>query len=88
MAGHTGPYEVLCRTLSKLRKGQSITQQELADRLGKPQSFVSKYESGERKIDVIEFIDIVQSLELDPAEVLTGLIKNNGTSAFLTNNKK
>lgn len=76
MAGHNGSYEVLYEKLSKLRKGQSITQQELADRLGKPQSFVSKYESGERKVDVIEFIDIVSAMELNPALILSGLIEN------------
>ncbi|KZY78563.1 hypothetical protein A3740_00905 [Oleiphilus sp. HI0068] len=83
MAGHNGPYEALYRTLGKLRKGQSITQQELADRLGKPQSFVSKYESGERKVDVIEFIDIVHSMGLDPAQVLADLINSTGAPKFL-----
>lgn len=71
MAGHTGHYEVLCGFLSNLRKEQSITQQELASRLGKPQSFVSKVESGERKVDVVEFIEIVSVLKLDPVEELS-----------------
>ena len=70
MAGHTGRYEVLCSFISNLRKEQSITQQVLASRLGKPQSFVSKIESGERKIDVIEFIEIVDALKLDPVDAL------------------
>ena len=42
-----------------------MTQQQLADRLGKPQSFISKYEGGERRIDVIEFIAIPEALQMD-----------------------
>ena len=71
MAGHTGPYEVLVEQLTKLRKEQSLTQKELAERLGKPQSFVSKYESGERKLDVIEFILISQQIGVDPKEAFS-----------------
>jgi transcriptional regulator with XRE-family HTH domain len=40
------------------RKRAGLTQQQLATRLGKPQSFVAKYENGERRIDVIQFIAI------------------------------
>ena len=65
------PYEVLVEQLTKLRKEQSLTQKELAERLGKPQSFVSKYESGERKLDVIEFILISQQIGVDPKEAFS-----------------
>jgi transcriptional regulator with XRE-family HTH domain len=47
-----------------------MTQQQLADRLGKPQSFISKYEGGERRIDVIEFITIAEALEMDPSRAI------------------
>ena len=75
MAGHTGPYEVLAEQLTKLRKEQSLTQKELAERLGKPQSFVSKYESGERKIDVVEFIAITEKVGVSPLDVLSKLLR-------------
>ena len=42
------------------RKELNLTQAELASKLSKPQSFVSKYESGERKIDAVELIDLIQ----------------------------
>lgn len=61
-------YQRLQEALKELRKSLSVTQKELADLLGKPQSFVSKYESGERNIDVIEFVDICQALNLDPTK--------------------
>jgi len=70
MAGQSGRHEVLRKLLTDLRKKQSVTQSELASRLKKQQSFVSKYEIGERNIDVIEFIEILVALNLDPVETL------------------
>lgn len=43
-----------------------MTQVELADRLNRPQSFVSKYERGERRLDVVEFAQIVHALSGSP----------------------
>lgn len=47
-----------------------LTQAELSARLGKPQSFVSKYERGERRLDVVEFVEIARELSLDIPKVL------------------
>ncbi|GAC65293.1 hypothetical protein ET1_15_01010 [Edwardsiella tarda ATCC 15947 = NBRC 105688] len=47
-----------------------ITQAQLAQVLGKPQSFVSKIESGERRLDIIEFVHIARQLSLDLNTVL------------------
>ena len=44
--------------------------QQLADRLGKPQSFISKYEGGERRIDVIEFVAISEALQMDASRAI------------------
>jgi transcriptional regulator with XRE-family HTH domain len=52
------------------REKVGMTQQQLADRLGKPQSFISKYEGGERRIDVIEFIAIADALEMDASRAI------------------
>ena len=46
----------------------------MADRLGLPQSYVSKYESGERRIDLVELMDIVKFLELEPSKVIPKLV--------------
>lgn len=67
-------YEKLQALLRELRKSQDIRQQELAERLGRPQSYVSKYESGERNIDLIELIDVAKSIDLDPAIVISELV--------------
>lgn len=48
------------------RKRLRLTQVDLACRLGKPQSFVSSYESGQRRLDLVEFLRVAHALELDP----------------------
>lgn len=62
------------RCLKKRRVGAGLTQRDLAARLSRPQSFVAKYESGERRIDVIEFLDIAEAVGFDPAEFLRKLL--------------
>ena len=61
--------------LRSLRERRHLTQTDVADRLAKPQSFVAKYEGGERRLSVIEFIDVVRALEANPADVLLRFIK-------------
>lgn len=60
--------------LRHARKKAGLTQEELNQRLGKYKSFVSKYESGERRLDVMEFIDIAEALDLDAASVLKAVM--------------
>ena len=52
------------------RRSAGLTQVGLAERLKRPQSFVSKYERGERKLDVIEFCEVCRALEVDPVAFL------------------
>jgi len=56
------------------RQKAGLTQQQLAKRLRRPQSFVSKYEGGERRIDVVEFLWVVRAMKADPMAVLRALI--------------
>jgi transcriptional regulator with XRE-family HTH domain len=60
--------------LSAARQRSGLTQQEVADRLQKPQSFVAKYEGGERRLDVIEFVSVARAIGADPARILSKLI--------------
>jgi transcriptional regulator with XRE-family HTH domain len=62
-------YERLIALLVAVRKKADIRQQALAKKLGKPQSFVAKYEGGERRIDVVEFIEIVRAVGGDPVRL-------------------
>ena len=52
------------------RKTARLTQAELAGRLNRPQSFVSKYERGERRLDVVEFGEVARAIGLDPLRFL------------------
>jgi len=56
--------------LIQARKSVALTQVELAVRLGRPQSFVSKYERGERRLDIIEFCEVCRALGNDPVRFL------------------
>jgi transcriptional regulator with XRE-family HTH domain len=60
---HSPDYARFLSLLTGARKDAGIVQQELADKLGRPQSFVAKIEGGERRIDVIEFIAIARALD-------------------------
>jgi len=63
--------------LKQKRKDKNLTQWELAKQLNMPLSFVGKYEQGERRLDVIELMDIAEALDFDPAEVFVELKKIN-----------
>ena len=56
------------------RKRAGLTQQQVADALGVPQSYVAKYEGGERRLDVLEFIAVVQAIGADPVKMLEKLL--------------
>lgn len=72
MAGavRTIAYQNLLKDLVSHRLEQGLSQADLALRLGKPPSFVGKYELGERRLDIVELIVILKALELNLAEVL------------------
>lgn len=70
---HTPEYEYFRALLVAAREKAELTQAEVASRLKKPQSFVAKYEGGERRLDVVEFIEICLALGIDPHAVLTDL---------------
>jgi len=72
------PYTRLQDALIEARHTQSLTQVQVAHRLGKPQSFVSKYESGERRLDVIEFIEVCKVLNVKPTLIIRQLEINDG----------
>src|SRR5206468_1418679 len=56
--------EALQQVLRQMRLGAGLRQEDLAARLMEPQSFVSKYESGERRLDLIELRHICSALNM------------------------
>ena len=73
-------YERLIALLVALRKRADIRQQALAKKLGKPQSFVAKYEGGERRIDLVEFIAIVRAVGGDPVRMFREFIAGESSA--------
>lgn len=59
-------HRALVTVLVASRNEAKLTQRDLAERLGKPRSYISKIESGERIPRVTEFCEIAQALKLDP----------------------
>jgi transcriptional regulator with XRE-family HTH domain len=65
----------LAATLVKLRREAGMRQIDLAEKLGVYQSWVTHMESGQRRIDVIELIELGRILGFDPADVVRKLAK-------------
>ena len=58
------------------RETAGLTQAQLAEKLGEYQSFVARLESGQRRIDVIEFLDLASTLGFDPAKTIRLIGRN------------
>ena len=63
---HTEDYFRLRTMLREARIKRQVTQADLAAALGKPQSYIAKYEGGERRLDVIELLAILDGLDISP----------------------
>lgn len=59
---YSAEYQQLCALLRQLRLEAGLTQVQVAERLNVPQSFVSKYESGERRLDIIELRHVADAI--------------------------
>ena len=59
--------------LIRLREEKGLSQRELSKKLKRVQTFVSKYERGERRLDVVEFLEIAKALKANPHEVIDKL---------------
>jgi len=76
----TPEYQRLLVILIEQRTRVGLTQADVARALKKPQSFVSKYEHGERRLDIIETIALCKILELPPQQLLLELTKGKTSS--------
>jgi transcriptional regulator with XRE-family HTH domain len=69
----TSEYNFVLERFVSARKAADLTQNQLAQKLGKPQSFVSKVERHERRLDVVEFVTMCTALDLAPQDILAEL---------------
>lgn len=67
---HSSEHRRLVRLLRTLREGSGLRQVDLAERLERPQSFVSKYEAGERRLDLVELRAICVALDANLIELV------------------
>jgi transcriptional regulator with XRE-family HTH domain len=70
----TPTYARFREILIEARQAAGLTQADLAGRLMRPQSYVSKFERGERRLDVVEFLEVAQAMGQDPFRLLTELL--------------
>jgi transcriptional regulator with XRE-family HTH domain len=66
-------YEHFRALLIERRRATGLTQVEVAALLKKDQSYVSKYESGVRRLDVVEFLAVASAIGFDPASFIEEL---------------
>lgn len=62
--------------MKRMRLAANLTQAALSARIQRPQSFVAKYEGGERRIDVIEFVEIAEAIGFDPVAFIEEFTKS------------
>ena len=55
------------------RKKAGLTQSDVAEKAGRPQSFVAKYEGGERRLDIVEFLELANIIGFDALDLLKTL---------------
>jgi transcriptional regulator with XRE-family HTH domain len=68
-------HKALIALLIERREALGMTQTQLADRLGEYQSLVARLESGQRRVDVVEFLELAEVLGFDPAKALAAVRK-------------
>lgn len=72
-SAHSRDYKVFRELLRSLRRDAELTQEDVAGTLGVHQSYVSKYETGERRLDVVELLAVCKALKIPPSTFLKQL---------------
>ena len=73
-------HELFLDLLIEARSRARLTQIDVAKRLNRPQSFVAKYENGERRIDIVEFVVLAKALEAEPLGLFKTYLKRMARS--------
>lgn len=66
-------YRKFIDALKAARKAAGMTQQDVANELGRPQSFVAKVEGYERRLDVVEFLHLCKAMGAEPASFFASI---------------
>jgi transcriptional regulator with XRE-family HTH domain len=84
---HNPDYQKLLAVLRAARERVGVTQLELAERLGTTQTFVSKCERGERRIDAVELIEFAEALGVPPLELISAYLHQRRRGVLPTDRK-
>jgi transcriptional regulator with XRE-family HTH domain len=68
-------HKALIDLLIERREAAGMTQTQLADKLGEYQSFIAHLESGQRRVDVVEFLELADALGFDAEKALAAVKK-------------
>lgn len=79
---HNPDYQLLLTVLKAARKRAGVSQVGLAERLGNTQTFVSKCERGERRIDAVELVEFAEALGVEPLGLLTEYLERRSAGSF------
>ena len=69
----TKRYQKLLELLREARLDAGLTQVEVSRKLKRHQSYVSKYELGERRLDLVEFLEVTEAIGTDPMKILKAI---------------
>lgn len=72
---YTPPYELVVAKLKQARLDAGLSQEDLADRLGRPQLWVSRTERGERRVDLLEGLEYLLGCEADVQAFIGAVLK-------------
>lgn len=72
----TDAHRILVNAIAQMREEHGLQQVELAARLGKNQSYISRIEGGQRRVDVVEFYAIARAIGIDPIVWFSGIVKD------------
>lgn len=70
-----GGHPRLVEVLTEARQKSELTQAQLADRIGKDQTFISLIERGQRRVDVLEFVALARAMGADPKRLFSEVLK-------------
>lgn len=72
---HGGDNPHLVAVLTEARRESRLTQVQLAELVGKDQTFISIIERGQRRVDVLEFVALARAMKADPAKLFAEVLK-------------
>jgi ribosome-binding protein aMBF1 (putative translation factor) len=70
---HSPASQTFCSLFREERQKARLSQERLAEKLNRPQSFVAKIEKGERRVDLVEFLTIASAMGIDPVKFMRKL---------------